>query len=98
MEKIRCLTVSLPPILRPLWRIPFRYCQGNYPPALTKLIAKRKPFLQLEDFNKKGTKKDQQCVLAEVQLLSLPWLSPSSAPSRRFTPRPHCPHCPPAAS
>merc|ERR1719163_849550 len=27
------------------------YCTGQYPPALTSLIAKRKPFRQLEDFN-----------------------------------------------
>ena len=30
------------------------YCTGQYPPALHSLIAKRKPFMQLEDFNKKG--------------------------------------------
>lgn len=28
------------------------YCPGQYPPALEKLIAKRKNFAQLEDFNK----------------------------------------------
>jgi len=28
------------------------YCTGNYPPALSKTIAKRKDFKQLEDFNK----------------------------------------------
>ena len=27
------------------------YCTGQYPPALKSLIAKRKPFRQLEDFN-----------------------------------------------
>jgi len=27
------------------------YCTGQYPPALSSLIAKRKPFRQLEDFN-----------------------------------------------
>jgi len=27
------------------------YCVGQYPPALSSLIAKRKPFRQLEDFN-----------------------------------------------
>ena len=27
------------------------YCVGQYPPALASLIAKRKPFKQLEDFN-----------------------------------------------
>ena len=27
-------------------------CNGQYPPALSKLIAKRKSFKQLEDFNK----------------------------------------------
>eukprot|EP00933_Yihiella_yeosuensis_P082631 TRINITY_DN9657_c0_g1_i1.p1 TRINITY_DN9657_c0_g1~~TRINITY_DN9657_c0_g1_i1.p1 ORF type:complete len:864 (-),score=125.24 TRINITY_DN9657_c0_g1_i1:240-2831(-) len=30
------------------------YCVGQYPPALSELIAKRKNFAQLEDFNKKG--------------------------------------------
>merc|ERR1719238_945541 len=28
------------------------YCVGQYPPALEKLIAKRRNFAQLEDFNK----------------------------------------------
>merc|ERR1740127_392399 len=32
------------------------YCVGQYPPALHKLIAKRRNFAQLEDFNKKGQK------------------------------------------
>merc|ERR1719161_2269399 len=30
------------------------YCVGQYPPALMPLIAKRRNFAQLEDFNKKG--------------------------------------------
>ena len=30
------------------------YCTGQYPPALSSLIAKRKAFKQLEDFNVKG--------------------------------------------
>merc|ERR1712190_675040 len=30
------------------------YCVGQYPPALDKLIAKRRSFSQVEDFNKKG--------------------------------------------
>mmetsp|Transcript_20649 Transcript_20649/g.43399 ORF Transcript_20649/g.43399 Transcript_20649/m.43399 type:complete len:811 (-) Transcript_20649:77-2509(-) len=30
------------------------YCNGQYPPAMAKLIAKRKSFKQLEDFNKEG--------------------------------------------
>lgn len=33
------------------------YCTGQYPPALWPLIAKRKPFQQLEDFN---TVKDEK--------------------------------------
>jgi len=33
------------------------YCVGQYPPALKNLIAKRKNFAQLEDFNKKGQEK-----------------------------------------
>ena len=32
------------------------YCVGQYPPALKKLIAMRKDFSQLEDFNKKKDK------------------------------------------
>eukprot|EP00927_Polykrikos_kofoidii_P053758 TRINITY_DN48319_c0_g1_i1.p1 TRINITY_DN48319_c0_g1~~TRINITY_DN48319_c0_g1_i1.p1 ORF type:complete len:895 (-),score=110.01 TRINITY_DN48319_c0_g1_i1:89-2731(-) len=32
------------------------YCVGQYPPALDKLIRKRKSFSQLEDFNKVGEK------------------------------------------
>jgi dolichyl-diphosphooligosaccharide--protein glycosyltransferase len=32
------------------------YCSGQYPPALSKLIASRKDFSQLEDFNKKRDK------------------------------------------
>merc|ERR1719469_566995 len=30
------------------------YCVGRYPPALQPLIAKRRSFAQLEDFNRKG--------------------------------------------
>ncbi len=44
-----------------------RYCQGQYPPALEKLIAKRKNFAQLEDFNKQkdeeARKYQELCVL-----------------------------------
>merc|ERR1711920_585162 len=32
------------------------YCVGQYPPALEKLIAKRRNFAQVEDFNAKGAK------------------------------------------
>merc|ERR1712087_35757 len=32
------------------------YCVGQYPPALDKLIAKRRSFSQVEDFNKAGEK------------------------------------------
>merc|ERR1719336_2131001 len=32
------------------------YCVGQYPPALDKLIAKRRSFSQVEDFNKGGEK------------------------------------------
>jgi len=32
------------------------YCVGQYPPALQKLIAKRRNFAQVEDFNKGGAK------------------------------------------
>merc|ERR1719298_118350 len=30
------------------------YCVGQYPPAINKLIEKRRNFAQVEDFNKKG--------------------------------------------
>merc|ERR1719506_3452457 len=33
------------------------YCVGQYPPAIQPLIAMRKNFAQLEDFNKKGSEK-----------------------------------------
>jgi len=37
------------------------YCSGQYPPAMSKLIAKRHNFKQLEDFNaKKATKEDEK--------------------------------------
>merc|ERR1712187_48216 len=32
------------------------YCVGKYPPALDKLIAKRRNFAQVGDWNTKGTK------------------------------------------
>merc|ERR1712032_1436284 len=41
------------------------YCVGQYPPALKKLIAKRKNFAQLEDFNKKGAEKSAYTKLIE---------------------------------
>ena len=31
-----------------------RYCTGNYPPALKKLISKRRDFSQIGDFNRAG--------------------------------------------
>ena len=34
------------------------YCNGQYPPALSKLIARRKNFAQLEDFNTGGGNKE----------------------------------------
>merc|ERR1711879_804193 len=43
------------------------YCVGQYPPALNKLIAKRKNFAQLEDFNKKGQEKSAYTKLIEKQ-------------------------------
>lgn len=30
------------------------YCEGQYPPALNKILQKKKDFQQLEDFNKRG--------------------------------------------
>merc|ERR1719333_1075692 len=33
------------------------YCTGQYPPAIQPLIAKRKNFAQLEDFNRKDQEK-----------------------------------------
>jgi dolichyl-diphosphooligosaccharide--protein glycosyltransferase len=34
------------------------YCNGQYPPALSKLISRRKNFAQLEDFNTGGGNKE----------------------------------------
>merc|ERR1711957_908597 len=41
------------------------YCVGQYPPALQSLIAKRKNFAQLEDFNKKDQEKSAYTKLVE---------------------------------
>mmetsp|Transcript_52508 Transcript_52508/g.94171 ORF Transcript_52508/g.94171 Transcript_52508/m.94171 type:complete len:840 (-) Transcript_52508:53-2572(-) len=41
------------------------YCVGQYPPALNKLIAKRRNFAQLEDFNKKDQEKSAYTKLIE---------------------------------
>eukprot|EP00928_Gymnodinium_smaydae_P053212 TRINITY_DN37256_c0_g1_i1.p1 TRINITY_DN37256_c0_g1~~TRINITY_DN37256_c0_g1_i1.p1 ORF type:complete len:841 (+),score=119.70 TRINITY_DN37256_c0_g1_i1:37-2559(+) len=41
------------------------YCVGQYPPALDKLIAKRKNFAQLEDFNKKNAEKSAYTMYIE---------------------------------
>jgi len=35
------------------------YCVGQYPPALKKLIEKRRNFVQLEDFNMRGEKREK---------------------------------------
>eukprot|EP00929_Paragymnodinium_shiwhaense_P009687 TRINITY_DN11394_c0_g1_i1.p1 TRINITY_DN11394_c0_g1~~TRINITY_DN11394_c0_g1_i1.p1 ORF type:complete len:820 (-),score=157.67 TRINITY_DN11394_c0_g1_i1:106-2565(-) len=35
------------------------YCVGQYPPALQKLIEKRRSFVQLEDFNMKGERREK---------------------------------------
>jgi dolichyl-diphosphooligosaccharide--protein glycosyltransferase len=43
------------------------YCVGEYPPALTPLIEKRRNFAQLEDFNKKGGEKSAYTKLIEKQ-------------------------------
>merc|ERR1719375_702403 len=44
------------------------YCVGNYPPALQKLISKRRNFAQLEDFNSKGGAKSAYSKLIEKEL------------------------------
>lgn len=43
------------------------YCVGQYPPALAPLIAKRRSFAQLEDFNKKGSEKSAYTKLIEQE-------------------------------
>merc|ERR1712061_730340 len=43
------------------------YCVGQYPPALAPLIAKRRNFAQLEDFNKKGAEKSAYTKLVEKE-------------------------------
>lgn len=44
------------------------YCVGQYPPALQKLIAKRRNFAQIEDFNKKDGAKSAYTKLVEQEL------------------------------
>jgi len=43
------------------------YCVGKYPPALEKLISKRRNFAQLEDFNSKGGDKSAYSKLIEQE-------------------------------
>merc|ERR1712139_34536 len=44
------------------------YCVGQYPPALKSLIARRRNFAQLEDFNKRGMEKSEYTKLIEKQI------------------------------
>ncbi|CAE8655766.1 unnamed protein product [Polarella glacialis] len=44
------------------------YCVGQYPPPLHKLIAKRKNFAQLEDFNKHGQEKSAYTRMIEEKM------------------------------
>lgn len=44
------------------------YCVGQYPPALSKLIAKRKNFAQLEDFNRKDGEKSAYTRMVEDKM------------------------------
>jgi len=44
------------------------YCVGQYPPAIEKLIAKRRNFAQVEDFNKKDRKKSAYEQLIDKEL------------------------------
>merc|ERR1711920_482593 len=44
------------------------YCVGQYPPALDKLIAKRKNFAQLEDFNSKNNEKSAYTKMVEERM------------------------------
>merc|ERR1719262_733489 len=41
------------------------YCVGQYPPALGPLIAMRKDFAQLEDFNKRNREKSAYTKMVE---------------------------------
>mmetsp|Transcript_108260 Transcript_108260/g.197036 ORF Transcript_108260/g.197036 Transcript_108260/m.197036 type:complete len:896 (-) Transcript_108260:40-2727(-) len=43
------------------------YCVGRYPPALEKLISKRRNFAQLEDFNSKGGEKSAYAKMIEKE-------------------------------
>lgn len=43
------------------------YCVGQYPPALAPLIAKRRNFAQLEDFNKRDKEKSAYTKLIEKE-------------------------------
>mmetsp|Transcript_52873 Transcript_52873/g.136542 ORF Transcript_52873/g.136542 Transcript_52873/m.136542 type:complete len:754 (-) Transcript_52873:263-2524(-) len=44
------------------------YCVGQYPPALEKLIQKRRNFAQIEDFNKAGAGKSAYTKMIEKEL------------------------------
>mmetsp|Transcript_53547 Transcript_53547/g.125647 ORF Transcript_53547/g.125647 Transcript_53547/m.125647 type:complete len:123 (+) Transcript_53547:722-1090(+) len=44
------------------------YCVGQYPPALHKLISKRKNFAQLEDFNRKDGEKSAYTRMVEEKM------------------------------
>jgi len=44
------------------------YCTGQYPPALDKLIAKRRSFAQIEDFNKAAGGKSAYTKMIEKEL------------------------------
>merc|ERR1712048_22608 len=43
------------------------YCVGQYPPALSKLIAKRRNFAQVKDFNNKGGQQSAYTKLIEKE-------------------------------
>merc|ERR1712087_700333 len=43
------------------------YCVGQYPPALAPLIAKRRNFRQLEDFNKAEAEKSAYTKMIEAE-------------------------------
>jgi len=43
------------------------YCVGQYPPAIGKLIAMRRNFKQLEDFNKGASEKSAYTKLIEKE-------------------------------
>ena len=55
------------------------HCRGQYPPALAPLIAKRKDFAQLEDFNKKKKETEEAKKYQEAYHARMSGKAPASS-------------------